>query len=53
MSDRPSLEKQAETHLKQALEADSPEKKNFHIRSALQFGECIEAPEQTDRAGTD
>jgi len=53
MSDRPSLEKQAEAHLKQALEADSPEEKDFHIRSALQFGECIEAAEQVEHAQTD
>jgi len=53
MSNRPSLEKQAETHLKQALQADSSEMKNFHIRSALQFGECIEAAEQVEHAQID
>jgi len=53
MSDRPSLEKQAETHLKQALEANSSETKDFHIRSALQFGECQKAAEQVEHAQTD
>jgi hypothetical protein len=53
MSDRPSLETQAETHLKQALEADSAEQKDFHIRSALQFGECQKAAEQAEHAQTD
>jgi len=52
MSERPSLEKQAETHLKQALEADSAEQKDFHIRSALQFGVSIEA-EQAEHVETD
>jgi hypothetical protein len=53
MSERPSLEKQAETHLKQALEANNSEQKDFHIRSAVQFGECIEAAEQVEHAQTD
>jgi hypothetical protein len=53
MSERPSLEKQVETHLKEALEANSLEQKNFHIRSALQFGECIEVAEQAEHAQTD
>ena len=53
MSDRPSLQKQAEEHLKQALEADSPGTKNFHIRSALQFAECMEATDQAERSKTD
>ena len=53
MNDRPPLKKQAEDHLKEALEADSLEQKYFHIRSALQFEECIEAAEQVEHAQTD
>ncbi|WP_193767698.1 hypothetical protein [Halorientalis pallida] len=53
MSERPPLKEQAATHLEQALSADDPGTKNFHIRSALQFEECIEAIEQADHAHAD
>jgi hypothetical protein len=53
MSERPPLKEQAAAHLEQALSADDPGTKNFHIRSALQFEECIEAIEQADHAHTD
>jgi hypothetical protein len=53
MSEHPPLKEQAEAHLEQALSADDPDTKNFHIRSALQFEECIEAIEQDDHAHAD
>ena len=31
-------------HLEKALEADSPEKKNFHIRQALQIAVVYDEP---------
>jgi hypothetical protein len=49
MSDRPPLEQQAETHLKQALEADSPDRKDYHIRSALQLEACQPSDEHDER----
>ena len=53
MSERPPLKEQAADHLRKALDADNPDTKNFHIRSALQFEECIEATEQADHAHAD
>ena len=53
MSERPPLKEQAAAHLEQALSADDPGTKNFHIRSALQFEECIEATDQADHAHAD
>jgi hypothetical protein len=53
MSERPPLKEQATDHLRKALDADDPDTKNFHIRSALQFEECIEATEQADHAHAD
>jgi hypothetical protein len=37
-------------HLKQALEADRPEIKNYHIRSALQLRVVSEASVYTDQS---
>lgn len=53
MSDCLSLKEQAADHLRTALNADDPDTKNFHIRSALQFEECIEATERTEHAQAD
>jgi hypothetical protein len=53
MSERPPLKEQATDHLEQGLSADDPGTKNFHIRSALQFEECIEATDQADNAHAD
>jgi len=40
-----SIQEQVETHLRQALKADSAEKKNHHIRHALQIQEGIQTEE--------
>jgi uncharacterized protein YqkB len=40
MSDRPTVIEQAEDHLKQALETDETNEKDYHIRSALQVCAC-------------
>ncbi|WP_193767757.1 hypothetical protein [Halorientalis pallida] len=53
MSERPPLKEQVTDQLRKALDADDPDAKNFHIRSALQFEECIEATDQADNAHTD
>lgn len=53
MSERPPLKEQAADHLRKALNADDPGTNNFHIRSALQFEECIEAAEQADHVQAD
>lgn len=53
MSDRPPLKEQAADHLRKALNADDPGTNNFHIRSALQFEECIEGAEQADHVQAD
>lgn len=50
MDNHTSLEKHVEDHLKQALEADNSETKDFHIRSALQFSECQKDAKQVEHA---
>ncbi|WP_193767700.1 hypothetical protein [Halorientalis pallida] len=53
MNECPPLKEQATDQLREALDAGDPDKKNFHIRSALQFEECIEATDQADHAQAD
>lgn len=53
MSERSPLKEQAEAHLRKALEADSLETKNYHIRSAMQFEECMEAADGSDHVQAD
>ena len=45
------IQEQVETHLRQALKADSAEKKDHHIRHALQIQEGMQTEElqKTDK----